>query len=177
MIRKPYPPGIKGKRKIKTMSEYGKELREKQKLKNWYNLTESQFCNYIKKFLRSRTKIENPVESFIKILESRLDNVIFNLGFTVSRPQARQMISHGLFLINKKTINIPSYQTKKGDIITLKQKNLKIIKDIKERLKKYTTPEWLSMDIEKLEGKIIEDPLIKNFPPVEILSIFEYYSK
>ena len=125
MVKKPYPPGKKGKRRPTPLSEYGRELREKQKLKNLYNLKERQFKNYVKRVLKKRGKVENASDLLIKILESRLDNVVFKLGFTVSRSQARLLVSHGYFLVNGKPTNIPSRQLKKGDIISIKPQKIK----------------------------------------------------
>ena len=120
MVKRPYPPGIKKKKVRGRVSEYGKELIEKQKLRNWYNLSEKQFRNYIKKILEKRGKVEDAGQLLIKKLESRLDSVIFSMGLASSRAEARQIVSHGHFLINKRRIDIPSYEIKKGDKIKLR---------------------------------------------------------
>ncbi len=180
MVKRPYPPGQKRKRKPALLSEYGKELREKQKLKNWYNLKEAQLKKYVKEVLKSRGKVEDPVSLLVELLESRLDNVVFRLGFAVSRSQAQQLISHNYFLVNGRATNIPSYQVKKDDIISLKPQKLKknIFQDLSLKLKKQKVPSWLKLDIEKLEGKVIARPSFEEAaPPVEISSIFEYYSR
>ena len=114
MVKRPYPPGQKRKRRKGSPSEYAIQLGEKQKLKIWYNLAERQFKNYIKKVLEKRARIEDAASELIRILESRLDNVVFRLGFTPSRAQSRQLVSHGFFLVNGKPINIPSYSLKQG---------------------------------------------------------------
>lgn len=180
MVKKPYPPGKKGKRRPVPLSEYGRELKEKQKLKNLYNLKETQFKNYFKQILKKRGKVENASDSIVKILESRLDNVIFRLGFTSSRKQARQLVSHGYFIVNGKATNIPSRQLKKGDVVSVKpQKSKKaVFKDIKMISKKIKTPNWLEFNVEKLEGKLKSDPTLEDITvPVEISSIFEFYSR
>ena len=180
MVRKAYPPGLRGKRRIKALSEYGKELREKQKLKNWYNLKERQFRKYVKEVLEKRGRVKDTAVSLVKTLESRLDNVIFRLGFANSRVQAKQFISHGHFLVNGKSIDTPSYQLKKGDIVALKPQKIKktIFQNLKNLLKKHKTPSWLELDAEKLEGKVIGEPTIEEVaPPVEISAIFEFYSR
>ena len=180
MVKRPYPPGQKRKRKKGAPSEYGKELREKQKLKNWYHLRERQFKNYVKEVLEKKGKIENADEVLIKNLESRLDNVVLRLGFTTSRAQARQLVSHGYFLVNGKPTNIPSRRLKKGDVVSLKpQKEKKnIFKNLKNLLKKNKPPKWLQLDVEKLEGKVIGEPSLEEVaPPVEIPVIFEFYSR
>lgn len=180
MVRRPYPPGQKGKRRVSPPSEYAKELKEKQKLKKWYNLEERQFKNYVKKALAQRGKVENATVYLIQTLEKRLDNIVFRLGFASSRDQAKQLVSHGNFLVNGKPVNIPSFQLKVGDTVSLKPQKLKkvIFQDIKTKLKKEKIPTWLSLDVEKLEGKILAEPKIEEIaPPVEVASVFEFYSK
>src|SRR4030042_2070472 len=178
MVRKPYPPGQKGKRRPRPLSEYGKELKEKQKLRNWYNLKEGQFKNYVKAALGKRGK-EDAAALLIKTLERRLDNVVFRLGFDSSRAAARQIVSHCHILVNEKPINIPSYLVKKGDKIQIKTGSAKkgISRNLPSILKKHTPPSWLSLEAEKLEGKVKNLPTIEEAaPPAEISSIFEFYS-
>jgi small subunit ribosomal protein S4 len=180
MVKRSYPPGKKGKRRPKPLSEYGKELREKQKLKNWYNLQEAQISNYVKKVLTKKRKVEDPSALLIKSLETRLDNVIFRLGFTISRKQARQMVSHGHFLVNGKSIDTPSYQVKKGDVIRVKPQKAKKtnFQNIKAILKKHKPPSWLQLNAETLEGKVTGEPSLEEAaPPVEVSAIFEFYSR
>jgi len=180
MVKRPYPPGQKRKRRRGSPSEYAIQLGEKQKLKIWYNLAERQFKNYVKKVLEKRTRIEDAASELIRILESRLDNVVFRLGFTPSRAQSRQLVSHGFFLVNGKPINIPSYSLKQGDVISLRPQKAKrsIFKNLKNLLKKHKTQNWLTLDVEKLEGKVIGQPKLEEVaPPVEISAIFEYYSR
>jgi len=199
MVRRAYPPGLKRKRRIKAVSEYGKELNEKQRLKNWYNLKERQFRKYVKEVLGKRLrssrrsplkggslgKEEDAAALLIKTLESRLDNVIFRLGFANSRTQAKQLVSHGHFLVNGKLIDASSYQVKKGDVITLKIQKIKEnrvpaerVQNLKNLLKRYKTPRWLELNVEKLEGKVTGEPTLEEAaPPVEISAIFEYYSR
>lgn len=180
MVRKPYPPGEKGKRRKRPLSEYGKELSEKQKLKNWYNLKEKQFRKYVKEVLEKRGKVEDAGALLIKKLETRLDNVVFRMGFASSRAQARQIISHCHFLINEKKVNIPSFQIKKGDKITLRPVSRKktIFQNLPTTLKKYRPPSWIELNIEKMEAKIIAEPTLEEAaPPAEISAIFEFYSR
>jgi len=179
MVRRPYPPGMRGKRR-KILTEYGKELKEKQKLKNWYNLREKQFSRYIKEVLQKRGQTENVSVLLIEKLESRLDNVVFRLGLASSRTQARQLVNHGHFLVNGKRVNIPSFQTKKGDKVSLTEKSKKknIFQDIMPSLKKYNPPSWLKFNYQKIEGEIIDSPSLEEVsPPAEISSIFEFYSR
>jgi len=180
MIKRPFPPGPKRKRKGGALSEYGKELREKQRLKRWYNLEEKQFKKYVKQILARRGKAEDATSLLIKNLETRLDNIVFRFGLAASRVQARQLVSHSYFLVNGKPVNIPFYHVKKGDTIAIKpQKAKKIIfQNLVNKLKKYQTPTWLEFDVQKLEGKILKEPMLEEVaPPVEISAIFEYYSR
>ncbi len=180
MIKRPYPPGLTGKRRKRTLSEYGKELKEKQKLKNWYHLRERQFKKYVKGVLKKRGRVEDLDLLLIVALETRLDNVIFQLGFTPSRLQARQLISHGQFLVNGKKVNIPSYQVKKGDRINISLQSQKknIFKNLPTLLKKQRLPVWLELNLEKLEGKVLRVPALDEvIPPAELSSIFEFYSR
>ncbi len=180
IITKPYPPGEKGKKRTRQRSEYGKELSEKQKLKNWYNLKERQFRKYVKEVLEKRGKVEDAGALLIKKLENRLDNVVFRMGFTPSRVQARQIVNHGHFLVNEKKVNIPSYQVKKGDKISLRagSRNKAIFQDLPTILKKHQVPSWIKINIEKLEGEIVGQPNLEEAaPPAEISTIFEFYSR
>ncbi len=180
MVRKPYPPGQKRKRRSRPLSEYGKELREKQKLKNWYNLKERQFRNYVKKILAKKGGAEDAGARLIQILERRLDNVVFKLGFADSRSQARQFISHRHFLVNDKVVNISAFSVKKGDKIKIRPSSLKkgIFKDLVSALKRRSTPSWISLNISQLEGTIKSLPTFEEAaPPVEVSAIFEFYSR
>jgi small subunit ribosomal protein S4 len=180
LLRKPYVPGPKGKRRFRAVSDYGKELREKQKLRAWYNLRETQFRNYVKLALGARGKVEDAATLLIEILESRLDNVVFRLGFTTSREAARQMVSHRHILVNGRKTNIPSYKIKKGDVIKIDPVSLNknLFKNLVSAIKKYKAPSWLSLDTEKMEAKIIGKPNLEEAaPPAEVALIFEYYSK
>src|SRR4030042_2079747 len=177
MIKKPYPPGPKAKKRVKSLSEYGKELREKQKLKNWYNLEEKQFRNYVKDILKARGKVADAGAALIKTLESRLDNVVFKLGFAPSKFAARQMVSHRHLMVNDRPINISSYLVKKGDKISVNPNSLKktIFQKLSSTLKKYNPPSWLKLDAEKLEAKVIDSPNLEEaVPPAEPSAIFEF---
>jgi len=180
MVRKPYPPGQKRKRRFSSLSDYGKELKEKQRLKNWYNLQEKQLRKYVKEALQKRGKVEDTSSLLIRKLESRLDNVVLKLGFAKSKAQARQMIGHRFFLVNGKKINIPSYQVKKGDKISIAPLKIKknIFQNINITLKKHQVPSWIEINREKLEGRIVSYPSVEEAAlPIEIPLIFEFYSK
>lgn len=180
LIKKNYPPGKKGKRRSKALSEYGKELREKQKLRNWYNLRERQFANYVKSALRKRGRVVDAGLFLVRNLESRLDNVVFRMAFSSSRIKARQLVSHGHFLVNDKKVNMPSFGLKKGDRVALNPKSAKkiVFENLQTIFKKYQFPSWIEFNIDKMEGKIIKEPSIEEAaPPAELSSIFEFYSR
>lgn len=172
MIKKAYPPGQKTRRRRRGVSEYGKELCEKQKLKNWYNLGERQFRGYVKQVLGHRAKGKDSSSILIGKLETRLDNVIFRLGFASSRAKARQLVSHGHFSVNDRRVNIPSYSVDKGDIVQVVSKVLPKI------IEKHKPPKWLKFDVKKNKGEIVGAPTLEEAAlPVEISAIFEYYSR
>lgn len=180
-IKRPTPPGPKGKRRRRQLSEYGRELRQKQGLKRWYNLGEQQFKNYVKKILGRRGQnLKDPAILLIQVLEKRLDNIVFRLGFAKSRAQARQMVSHGYFMVNGKPTKIPSFQLKKNDTLQIRtSKSQKtMLQNLKPLLKKQTPPVWLMLDVEKMEGKVIGEPTLEEAaPPAEIPTVFEFYSR
>ena len=180
VIRRPYPPGPKRKRRRSQLSEFGKELREKQNLRNWYNLGERQFKNYVKEILSGKSRVKDAALSLIQKLETRIDNVIFRLGFASSHDQARQLISHGHIAVNGRLVTIPSYQLKKGDKITIfhSSKGKKIFENLPMSLKKRKIASWLKLDIEKLGGEVVGLPTMEDANPIsEISSLFEYYSR
>lgn len=179
-IRRPFPPGPKKKRRSRSLSEYAKELREKQKLKKQYGLSERQFCKYVQGILKKRGKVEDAALLLIRKLENRLDNVIFRLGLAKSRKEARRLVSHSHFLVNSKTINIPSFSVKKGIVISLKEnkKNKPFFKNIAAALKNYQPPLWLKLDKEKLGGEVIGEPLLEDVgSTVDISTIFGFYAR
>ena len=180
IVKRPYPPGQKGKRRTRALSEYGKELREKQKLRTWYNLQEKQFKKYAKDILSLKRRKEDAATLFIRKLENRLDNVVFRLGFASSRRQARQLISHGHIKVNGKIIDIASFEARKGDIVEVdqKSKSKNIFKDVLIVLKKHQPPSWLKLDAEAFKGEVMgQASLEEAAPPAEISLIFEFYSK
>ena len=138
MIKRAYAPGLQKKRKGGSPSEYKKSLEEKQTLKKWYGLSEKQFKRYVKETLAKMGKVDDVSAELIRRLEKRLDNVIFRLGFAKSRVMARQMVSHGFFLINGKPVNIPSYEVEKDDLIAIKEhkKSKGLFKDLANELKR-----------------------------------------
>ena len=159
------------------VSEYGLQLREKQKAKFIYGVLEKPFRNYYKKAdkMRGLTGL-----NLMTILESRLDNVVFRLGFARTRKEARQIVDHKFVTVNGKVVNIPSYLVKAGDVIEIKEskKNIQRMKDIVEVAGGRIVPEWLDVDAEKLQGTVKELPTREQIDvPVNEMLIFELYSK
>jgi small subunit ribosomal protein S4 len=180
LLRKSYPPGQKSKKRRRNISEYGKELQEKQKLRRWYQLKEGQFRKYVLSALAKRGQVEDAGTFLIQKLEKRLDNVIFRMGITPSRHRARQIVGHGHVLVNGRKIDTPSYEVKNGDLVSLKPASLEKdgFKDIASLLKRYQAPSWINLDKEKIEAKIIGDPSMEDVvPPAEVSAIFEFYSR
>jgi small subunit ribosomal protein S4 len=165
-----------GARRPKALSEYGTQLNEKQKIRFSYGISEKQLSNYVKK--ASLVKGARTAEKFHEELESRLDNVIYRMGLGNSRRATRQMVSHGHFLVNDHRVTIPSYQVKIGDVVKIREgsKVKKIFDNLAERLKEYKTPDWISFDIVKTEGKILDKP--KNTETfLDFNVVLEFYSR
>ena len=172
--RRNYAPGQHGQSR-KKMSDYGTQLREKQKTKRFYGMQETQFRNLFDKASRKKGITG---ENLLILLESRLDNVVFRLGFASSRKEARQLVTHNHFTVNGKKVNIPSYEVKAGDVIKVKEKstNSPKFKEVKEM--SITVPSWLTVDVEKLEGKVVSLPTRSEIDtPVAEHLIVELYSK
>ena len=171
-----YPPGQHGQGRSKS-SEYGQQLREKQKAKRYYGVLESQFRSYYEMAERRQGKTG---ENLLSILECRLDNVIYRLGFAMSRAEARQMVSHGHFTVNGRKVNIPSYQVKPGMVITLKEssRGLEKIKANIEANSSRPAPKWLEYDANNQIAKVIGVPARDDIDlPIEEHLIVELYSK
>ena len=147
MQRRPYSPGVHGSPSARPakVSVYGQQLREKQKAKRLYGILERQFRNY---FTKAAAMEGNTGEHLSRLLESRLDNVVYRLGFAKTRPQARQMVSHAMFAVNGETVNIPSYQVRIGDVVEIRnnKQSKKVFADFTERVKTHTVPGWLHLE-------------------------------
>lgn len=169
-------PGQHGQAR-KKMSEYGLQLREKQKAKRFYGILETQFRNY---FETARRMSGITGENLLVLLESRLDNIVYRLGLAASRPEARQLVTHAHFRVNGKNVNIPSYQVKDGDVITLKDRSKSIgkFKEMAEDAEGKTLPSWLEFDAENMIGKVTGKPAREDID-IEIAEhlIVELYSK
>ena len=171
-----YPPGQHGQGRSKS-SEYGQQLREKQKAKRYYGVLESQFRSYYEMAERRQGKTG---ENLLSILECRLDNVVYRLGFAMSRAEARQMVSHGHFTVNGRKVNIPSYQVKPGMVITLKEssRGLEKIKANVEANSSRPAPKWLEYDANNQIAKVVGVPARDDIDlPIEEHLIVELYSK
>lgn len=151
--KREYAPGQHGQGR-KKLSEYGLQLREKQKAKRYYGVLESQFAHY---FELANKKSGVTGENLLQILESRLDNVVYRLGFALSRAEARQLVVHGHFQINGKKVNIPSYLVKPGEVIALKEgsRSLPKMKDILEQTDGKAVPKWLDLDTNTMQAKVV----------------------
>ena len=161
----------------KKVSEYGLQLREKQKAKFIYGVLEKPFRNYYKKADRMKGMTG---ENLMVMLESRLDSVVFRMGFARTRREARQIVDHKHVLVNGKQVNIPSYLVKAGDVIEIreKSKSLQRYKDILEVTAGRLIPEWMTVDVDKLEGKVVTLPTREEIDtPIAEHLIVELYSK
>ncbi len=176
IARRNYAPGQNGQKK-KKLSEYGTQLREKQKTKAYYGVSEKQFRRYFEMASQSRGKTG---EVLLQILESRLDNVIYRLGYGSSRAQARMLVTHGTFEVNGEKVDIPSYLVKAGDVITVREvrKDNGTVKASVEENASRPVPAWLEKDAEKLSGKVVRLSAREEVDlPIEEHLIVELYSK
>jgi small subunit ribosomal protein S4 len=171
-----FAPGVHGQNRVR-MSEYGTQLREKQKAKIAYGVMERQFEIYFKRALK-QTGVTG--DNLLKLLEMRLDNIVYRLGFAETRAQARQLVNHGFFEVNGKKVDIPSYMTKVGDAIAVrlgKQKKAYMEK-IKEKLKNFQTLDWLSLNPAQFSGKVLSSPVVDNLgTEINTQLIVEHYSR
>lgn len=170
-------PGVHGPgKKPRAASSFGKQMIEKQKAKIVYGIRERQFAGYVKEATRLTG---DSAVNLQRLLEKRFDNVIYRLGFAVTRAQARQMVGHNMFTVNGKKMNIPSYQVRVGDVIAIKETKLKkkLFENITDALSKAALPSWLTVDPAKKSGKVTNEPSEKDFDRVfDVKFIIEYYS-
>lgn len=174
--RRAYAPGQHGRAR-KKLSEYGLQLRMKQRLRRIYGVSERQMENYYRDASRKRGITG---EILLQALEMRLDNIVFRLGIGASRPQARQLVMHGHISVNGHKVDIPSYEVKTGDVVTVREssRNLDLVKMNVEAASERALPEWLEFDPEKLEGRVKAVPTRAQIDvPVEEHLVVEYYSR
>ena len=174
--RRTYPPGQHGQGR-KKFSAYGAQLREKQKVKRMYGLLENQFRNV---FFESDRRKGITGEILLSLLERRLDNTVYRLGFANSRNEARQLVRHSHFLVNQTKVNIPSYLVKPGDVIQLREKSKKVVRILEalEGMARRGVPPWLDLDKEQLKGQVKAVPSREDITiPIQENLIVELYSK
>jgi small subunit ribosomal protein S4 len=175
--RRGFPPGQHGQSRRTKISEYGVQLREKQKIRRTYGLMERQFRNY---FARALKQTGRTGETLVKLLERRLDNVIYRMGLAPSRKAARQMVTHGHFLVNSKAVNVPSYLLRPGDIIQVRDrsKKLEVIHSSMKRMKDTAMLPWLNLDKATMSGTFLNVPERADIPlNADEQLIVELYSK
>lgn len=168
-LKRPYAPGQHGQSFRGKVSEFGKQLREKQKAKRIYGVAEKQFSNYAEK---AEKLVGNTSDNLLMLLETRADNIVYRLGFADSRSEARQMVSHGRFLINGKKATVPSILLKAGDVIE------PVSKDAFKERKNSTIPSWLEFDAKKTSGKVNHLPTREEIDTtINSSLIIEFYSR
>lgn len=172
--RRGYPPGQHGQGR-KRVSEYALHLREKQKARRTYGVLERQFRRYYDLAARRRGITG---ENLLQLLETRLDNVVYRLGFASSRPEARQLVLHGHFSVNGRKVTVPSYQVRPGDVVAIREGSRNLDKFNANLEVGRTTPPWMTLDVEKMEGEILSLPTRDQIDvPVQEHLIVEYYSR
>jgi small subunit ribosomal protein S4 len=174
--RRPNPPGQHGVRRRK-MSEFGVQLREKQKVRRVYSVHERQFKRY---FDTAERRPGVTGENLLRLLETRLDNVVFRMGFATSRAQARQLVSHGHFAVNGTPTNVPSFQVREGDRVEVRtaSRNADYFKNLRDTLAGAQRPDWLNVDSDKMTGSVSALPR-RDEMPLELNEqlVVEYYSR
>lgn len=174
--RRPYPPGQHGQGRTK-FSEYGVQLREKQKVKRLYGLLESQFHGY---YVRAAGRKGKTGDNLLKYLEQRLDNVVFRAGFADTRAEARQLVRHSHFTINGRKVNVPSYQVRAGDDVAVRERSRKIVRinEALEAVDRRGVPAWVELDKKAFVAKVKADPAREDITmPIAEQLIVELYSK
>ncbi len=175
--RRAYPPGQHGQGRRQKVSEYGVQLREKQKIRRMYGLMEEQFRNYFEKALRQSGRTG---ETLVKMLERRLDNTVYRMGFAPSRAAGRQLITHGHLMVNSKVVNIPSFLLNAGDVIQIrdKSKKMEMIHSSMKRMKDSAMLPWLSLDKAAMTGTFLNIPERADIPlNANEQLVVELYSK
>lgn len=176
LVRKPYRPGAHGQsRKRRSVSEFGRQVMEKQKFKLTYGLKEK---NLRQLFKVAEKATGSTATKILELMERRLDNVVFRLGFALSRAAARQLVVHGHIFVNNRRVRSPGLSLETGDVIGFRPESSKIrtVSELKESLKKHEPPSWLGLDKEKLEGRVLSEPQ-ELTPAFEINLLVESFSK
>ena len=176
MQRRPGPPGVHAQNRVR-LSEYGTQLKEKQKAKMSYGLQERQFEIYFKKALKQEGVTG---DNLLKLLETRLDNMVYRLGFAETRAQARQLVNHGFLQVNGKKVDIASFHVKVGDVIAIRPAKQKkaYVEKLKEKMKNFKTLDWLQLSPEQLSGKALSAPDVQSLgSEINTQLIVEHYSR
>ena len=174
--RRPYPPGQHGQGRVK-FSGYGVQLREKQKVKRMYGLLEAQFRGTFARAARAKGKTG---ETLLQLLELRLDNVVFRMGFSDTRAESRQLVRHGHFLVNGRRVNIPSFEVKPGSVIEVAEKSRKMLRiaEALETVERRGVPQWIELDKKGMKGTVKAVPNREDLTmPIQEQLIVELYSK
>lgn len=178
LAKRGYAPGVHGPKSRTRLTDYGKQLREKQKCRRMYGMSERQFSNAFEEV--SRKKGNTGIE-FVRLLESRLDNAVYRSGLAKTRAMARQFVGHAMFDVNGQKVNIPSFRVKEGDVVTVREnkKNKGPWKDLEDRMKNVKAPSWISLNPKELSFKVTGGPSeeeVKN-QPFDTKLIVEFYSR
>lgn len=171
------PPGQHGARRQRRSSDYALQLREKQKLRRMYGVLERQFRNYYKEAARRKGATG---ENLLRLLECRLDNIVYRMGFGSTRAESRQLVSHKSVMVNGRCVNIPSYQVALSDVVTIRERSRKQqrIQDSLALTEQYGFPGWIEVDVEKMEGILKSLPEREELPPdINEQLVVELYSK
>jgi small subunit ribosomal protein S4 len=177
MVKRNYAPGFHGPKGRKRLSDFGTQLTEKQKAKKYYGVAEKQFRLT---FEKAAKKQGDAGKNFLKLLESRLDNVIFKAGFATSRAQARQLVNHGHFTVNDRKTDIASFSVKLGQVIKIRKSSQKspYFRNANERIMKAERPSWINFNNTEMAAKILHEPKDEDLPQsINVHMIIEYYSK
>ncbi|MEK7616038.1 MAG: 30S ribosomal protein S4 [Patescibacteria group bacterium] len=178
-VKRMYPPGVHGKRFARKASEFGQQLKAKQKVRNMYRMLERQFKNWVKAAMESK---EETGESIVRRLEHRLDNVVYRSGFAQSRDQARQVVNHGHIFVNGHRVSIPSFEIRKGDVIKVREGSLKtkyFSALVPQWIKKHESPQWLKVDHEQFTATVQGVPSFaeSGIDAGDLQSLIEFYSR
>ena len=175
--KRAYPPGQHGPRSRRKLTDYARGLAEKQKLRYCYGLLERQFRRI---FNLAKSRRGNTAETMLQLLETRLDNVTFQLGFALSRPQARQLVNHGHIKVNGRAVNVASYNVKAGDVIEVREnaRSRQMVARGLESATVRTVPDWLSLNKEAIKANMLRMPTVEEIQPIaNIQAIVEFYSR
>lgn len=180
MIRRPYPPGMHGKRRRRAGSEFSLELAEKQKVRYFYGITDTALGSYVREATRMAGRNKTKTMALLELLERRLDNIAHRLGLAASRRIARQMVGHGHIFVNGRRATIPSRALRPGDRVQVRaaSRGMAIFEGLAIRLKKYQPPEWLRIDAESAEGEVLRLPQESdNIISYNLSKVIEFYSR